>query len=39
MAELEKRSGIIKPSEEPSPRHGKSVDPNSIKKGSINAGE
>jgi len=35
MAELEKKSGTIKPQEDCIPRHGRGVDPNSIKKGSI----
>jgi len=39
MAELEKKSGTIKPQEDCIPRHGRGVDPNSIKKGSIHTGE
>jgi len=36
MAELEKRSGTITPDEEPTPRHGRGVDPESITKGNLN---
>jgi len=39
MAELEKKSGTITPQEDCIPRHGRGVDPSSIKKGSINRGE
>jgi len=35
MTELEKKSGTITNDEEPSPRHNKSVDPKSIKRGSV----
>jgi len=35
MVELEKKSGTIKPQEDCIPRHGKSVDQQTIKKGSI----
>ena len=35
MAELEKRSGTITPAEEPTPRHGRGVDPESITNGDL----
>ena len=39
MVTLEKNSGTIKSQEDCVPRHGKSVDQQTIKKGSINRGE
>lgn len=35
MAELEKKSGTITPAEEPTPHHGRGVDPASITQGDL----
>lgn len=35
MAKLEKRSGTITPSEEPTPHHGRGVDVSSITQGDL----
>jgi len=35
MAELEKKSGTITASEEPTPHHGRGVDPSTITKGDL----